>query len=80
MIKSNGKGVMNFSILFSLALEFFGWQIVILQERIKFNTFQELSSSTLRKKSDLDYQRFFPDISSTTNIWTMSDDESDEEE
>ena len=34
----------------------------------------------MRKKSDLDYQRFFPDISSPANIWTTYDDESDEEE
>ena len=34
----------------------------------------------MRKKSDLDYQRVFPDISSSANIWNMSDDESDEEE
>ena len=33
-----------------------------------------------RTKSDLDYQRVFPDVSSLANIWNMSDDESDEEE
>ena len=33
-----------------------------------------------RKKSDLEYQRVFPDVSSLANIWNMSDEESDEEE
>ena len=32
------------------------------------------------KKSDLDYQRVLPDISSPANISNISDDESDEEE
>ena len=30
--------------------------------------------------SDVDYKKLLPDINSTTNIWIMSDDESDEEE
>ena len=29
---------------------------------------------------DIDYQRVFPDISSPSNIWNMSDDKIDEEE
>ena len=29
---------------------------------------------------DIGYQKLFPDISSPTNIWNMSDDESDEED
>ena len=33
-----------------------------------------------KTKSNLDYQRVFPDISALTNIWNMSDDKSDEEE
>ena len=33
-----------------------------------------------KKKSDIDYQRVFPDILSPANIWNMSDDESYEEE
>ena len=33
-----------------------------------------------KTRSDLDYQRVFPDISSPASIWNMSDDESDEEE
>ena len=33
-----------------------------------------------KTKSDLDYQRVFPDISSPANIWNMSDDKNDEEE
>ena len=33
-----------------------------------------------KTKSDLDYQRVFPDISSPENIWNMSDYKSDEEE
>ena len=33
-----------------------------------------------KTKSDLDYQRVVPEISSPANIWNMSDDESDEEE
>ena len=32
-----------------------------------------------KKKSDLEHQRVFPDVSSLSNIWNMSDDESDEE-
>ena len=32
------------------------------------------------KKPDLDYQRFFPEVSSVINIWITSDDKSDEEE
>ena len=80
MIISHGKGVMYFSIFFSLALEFFAWQIVILQEWTKFITIRELPSSALRKKFDLDYQRVLPDISSPVNIWNISDDESDEGE
>ena len=32
------------------------------------------------KKSDIDYQRVFPEISSSANIWNMSDDKSDEED
>ena len=32
------------------------------------------------KKSDLDYQRVVPEVSSLANIWNTSDDESDEEE
>ena len=31
-------------------------------------------------KSDLEFQRVFPEVSSLSNIWNMSDDESDEEE
>ena len=50
MIISNGKGAMYFSILFFFFLEFFAWQIVILQEWKKFITIQELSSSVLREK------------------------------
>ena len=33
-----------------------------------------------KTKSDLDYQRVFPEISSPANICNMSDDKSDEEE
>ena len=33
-----------------------------------------------KKKSDLDYQRVFPDISSPANIWNISDDKIYEEE
>ena len=33
-----------------------------------------------KTKSDLEYQRFSPDISSPANIWNIYDDESDEEE
>ena len=33
-----------------------------------------------KKKSDLDYQRVLPDISSPANIRNMSDNERDEEE
>ena len=33
-----------------------------------------------KTKSDLDYQKVFPEISSLANIWNMSDDESDEED
>ena len=32
------------------------------------------------KKSYLDYQRGFPEVSSLANIWNTSDDESDEED
>ena len=31
-----------------------------------------------KKKSDLDYQRGFPEVSSLANTWNTSDDESDE--
>ena len=34
----------------------------------------------MRKKSDIDYQRVFPDISSLANIWNKSDEKSDKEE
>ena len=71
---------MYFSRYFILALESFVWQIVILQECTKCITIREWKNSTLRKKSDLDYQRVFPDVSSLANIWNMSDDESGEEE
>ena len=33
-----------------------------------------------KKKSDLDYQRVFPKVSSFANIWNTSDEKSDEEE
>ena len=33
-----------------------------------------------KTKSDLDYQGFFPEVSSLANIWNTSDDESDEED
>ena len=33
-----------------------------------------------KTKSELDYQRSFPDVSSLYSIWNTSDDESDEEE
>ena len=33
-----------------------------------------------KTKSDLDYQRVFPGVSSFANIWITSDDESDEDE
>ena len=33
-----------------------------------------------KTKSDLDYQRVFPEISSYANIWITSDDESDEDD
>ena len=33
-----------------------------------------------KTKSDIDYKKSFPDISSPANIWNMSDDENDEEE
>ena len=80
MMTSHGKGVMYFSILFFLALDSFVWQILILQEWKKFITIRELQNSASRKKSDLDYQRVFPKVSSLANIWNTSDDESDEEE
>ena len=32
-----------------------------------------------KKKSDIDYQRVFPKVSSLANIWNTSDDGSDEE-
>ena len=33
-----------------------------------------------KTKSDLDYQRVFPKVSSLANIWNTYDDESDDEE
>ena len=33
-----------------------------------------------KTKSDVDYQRVFPEISSYANIWNTSDDESDDDE
>ena len=46
-----------------------------------FITIRELTSSALIKnKSDIDYQRLFPDIFSPANLCNMSDDKSDEEE
>ena len=33
-----------------------------------------------KTKSDLDYQKVFPDVSSQANICNTSDDESDEED
>ena len=70
---------MYFSRLFLLVWEFFTWKIVIMQERTKFITIREWTSSELRKISDIDYQELFPYISSSVNIWNISDDESDEE-
>ena len=35
---------------------------------------------TKKTKSDLDYQRVFPEVSSLSNIWNTSDDKNDEEE
>ena len=49
MIISNRKGAMYFSRLFFPVLEFFAWQIVILQEWKKFITIWEWPSSELRK-------------------------------
>ena len=34
----------------------------------------------MRKKSDADYHKLFPEILSPGNIWNKSDDESDEEQ
>ena len=71
---------MYFSWFFFILLDFFAWQMVILQEWKKFTTIQEWPSSALRKTSDLEYQRVCRDIYSTANIWNISDDESNEEE
>ena len=77
---SHGKGAMYFSRFFFLVLYLFACQIVALEEWTKSITIRELPSSALRKRSDIDYQILFPDISSLSNIWDESDDESDEEE
>ena len=77
MIISHGKGVMYFSRLFLLNLEFFAWKIVIFPGMDNLYYYLRRPISALRKKTDLDHQRFFPDISSPANIWNMSDDKSD---
>ena len=47
----------------------------------KVNYYSRITKRCIEKtKSDLDYQRVFPDIYSPANIWNMSDDESYEEE
>ena len=42
--------------------------------------FQNEKQFTEKTKSDLDYQRVFPEVSSLANIWNTSDDKIDEEE
>ena len=43
--------------------------------------YSRMTKQCIKKtKSDLDYQRVFPEVSSLSNIWNTSDDESDEEE
>ena len=47
----------------------------------KFYYYLIMTKQCIEKtRLDLDYQTVLPDISSPSNIWNMSDDESDEEE
>ena len=39
-----------------------------------------MTKQCIEKKLDLDYQRFFPDTFSPSNIWIICTDESNEEE
>ena len=81
MMTSHEKGVMYFSRLFFLSLESFVWKIVIFAEIDKVNYFSRMTKQCTEKtESDLDYQRFFPELSSLANIRNTSDDKSDEEE
>ena len=81
MTISHGKDAMYFSRLFFPVLEFFAWQIEILQEWKKFNYYSRITKHcTENIIYGIDYQRLFPYIFSPANIWNELGDKSDEEE
>ena len=80
MIISHGKGAMYFKIIFP-CLRVLRLADSYLVEMENFYYYSRMTNQCIEKtKPDLDYQRLFPDISSPSNIWNMSYDESNEEE
>ena len=76
---SHGRGVMYFS-----RLSFFCLIVLLLADSnlsgmCKVYYYLRMKKQCIEKtKSDLDYQRVFPDVSSLANIWNMSDEQRNE--